>query len=136
MNIMAKSPTLGESQYHGMYHRLWGLKTMTIGWSWYTTWRDWLNYVHKYKCTLCYWDSSCSVICPIIFIVLGCNPVWYYDTELNIELTFIAQKIQWLYIKINIKIKICLHLKTKLSTHITKTHYVVKPLFKNVHFNH
>ena len=31
MNIMAKSPNLVDSAYHGVYHRFWGVYTITIG---------------------------------------------------------------------------------------------------------
>ena len=48
-----------------MYHRLCGLYTITIGWTWYTTWDDWLNFVNKCKYRLrmlC--DLSYYIDCP------------------------------------------------------------------------
>ena len=54
---------------------------------------NWFNIVHnmtrldqfcnKCKYTPCYWDSACSVICPIIFIALA-----YYTVHSNVILNF------------------------------------------------
>ena len=76
---MAKSPNLVDSTYHDVYHWFCGVYTFTIGWTWYTTWHDWLNLVNKCKYTPCYWDSTCSVIWPIVFIVLGWNTAYLND---------------------------------------------------------
>jgi len=43
---------------------------ITIGWIWYTTWHDWVNFVNKCNYTPCYWDSVKFVICLFILIVL------------------------------------------------------------------
>ena len=40
---MDKSPNWAESQYLGVYHRFCVVYTNMIGWTWYTTWNNWLT---------------------------------------------------------------------------------------------
>jgi len=90
VNIMNISPNLPGSQKHGVYHIFWGVYTITIGWTWYTTRHVWLNLVNKCKYTPCYWDSACSVIWPVVFYVLGQT-----ETSFQTEASFQPFSSKW-----------------------------------------